>query len=119
MGLRSMMIVPLIVQGRAIGAMTFVSAESGRKYSPKDLALAQDLARRAALAIENARLYRQAQEANHAKDQFLAVVSHELRTPLNAILGWSQIMQGERISTRRRTAGPWNRFRGTQRRKRN
>ncbi len=94
-GLRSMMIVPLIIQGRAIGAITFVFEEPGRGYSPKDLALAQDLARRAALAIENARLYRQAQEANHAKDQFLAVVSHELRTPLNAILGWSQIMQGE------------------------
>jgi len=104
MGLRSMMIVPLIVQGRAIGAISFVFAESGREYSPKDLALAQDLARRAALAIENARLYRQAQEANHAKDQFLAVVSHELRTPLNAILGWSQIMKEEDLDaeTKRR-----------------
>lgn len=103
-GPRSVMIVPLIIQSRPIGAMTFLSAESGRIYSPKDLALAQDLARRAALAIENARLYRQAQEANHAKDEFLAVVSHELRTPLNAILGWSHIMQGEDLDaeTKRR-----------------
>ena len=93
LGLRSAMTVPLTVGGGApIGAITFVTAESGRAYTAGDLAVADDLARRAALAIENARLYRAAQEANRAKDEFLATLSHELRTPLTAILGWSRIL---------------------------
>ncbi len=58
---KSDMRVPLVARGRTLGAITFVSAESGRRYGPADLALAEELARRAALAIDNARLYRQAQ----------------------------------------------------------
>jgi PAS domain S-box-containing protein len=92
LGLRSAMIVPLNVQGRARGAITFVSAESGRHYAATDLAFAQDLARRAALAVENARLYREAQEVNRLKDEFLATLSHELRTPLTAVLGWTRLL---------------------------
>jgi PAS domain S-box-containing protein len=92
LGLRSAMIVPLMVQGRARGAITFVSAESGRHYAESDLAFAQDLARRAALAVENARLYREAQEVNRLKDEFLATLSHELRTPLTAVLGWTRLL---------------------------
>ncbi|MDT7603978.1 MAG: hypothetical protein QOF61_1975, partial [Acidobacteriota bacterium] len=92
LGLRSAMIVPLSVQGRVLGAITFVSAESGRHYTESDLAFAEDLAHRAALAVENARLYREAQEVNRLKDEFLATLSHELRTPLTAVLGWTRLL---------------------------
>ena len=92
-GFTSAMIVPLAAHGRTLGAITFVTAESGRRYGAEDLAFAEDLARRASLAVENARLYRQAQEANRIKDEFLATLSHELRTPLTAILGWASMLK--------------------------
>src|SRR5205823_1804491 len=85
LGLTGYMVVPLLARGAPIGAITFVSAESGRRYNRSDLALAQELARRAVTAVEHARLYRDAQQANEAKDRFLAVLSHELRTPLTPI----------------------------------
>jgi PAS domain S-box-containing protein len=93
LGLKSGLIVPLVANGRILGAVSFVTAESGRRYKPEDLILAEDLARRAALAVENARLYRKSQEANRMKDAFLSIVSHELRTPLNAVLGWTQLLR--------------------------
>ena len=93
-GFTSAMVVPLMAHGRALGALTFVSAESGRRYGPEDLALAEDLAGRAALAISNARLYQDSQESSRLKDEFLATMSHELRTPLTAILGWASLLSG-------------------------
>ncbi|HEX8709057.1 MAG TPA: ATP-binding protein, partial [Pyrinomonadaceae bacterium] len=92
LGLKSLMIVPLVVQGRPVGTISFMSAESGRRYWDEDVTFAKDLARRAALAIDNARLYREAQEANRIKDEFLATLSHELRTPLTAVLGWAELL---------------------------
>jgi nitrogen-specific signal transduction histidine kinase/CheY-like chemotaxis protein len=77
--------------------MSFVFARSGRRYTEADLALAEDLAQSAAVAIENARLFRELQEANRMKDEFLATLSHELRTPLNAILGWSSMLNSRSI----------------------
>ncbi len=92
LGLRSAMVVPLAARGRTIGALSFALAESNRRYNKDDLMLAEELARRAALAIDNARLYRGAQEANRAKDEFLATLSHELRTPLTPIIGWVHML---------------------------
>jgi PAS domain S-box-containing protein len=91
--IRSMMIVPLAAHGRASGALTFVQAESGRRYTDADLRFAQDVGYRSALAVENARAYREASAANRAKDEFLATLSHELRTPLNAVLGWTRMLR--------------------------
>jgi PAS domain S-box-containing protein len=90
LGLRSSMILPLLVQGRVLGALLFVSAESGRCYDQDDLALAVEIARRAALAVENARLYSEAQEAVRLRDVFFSVASHELKTPLTTLLLQSQ-----------------------------
>ena len=92
MGLKSALVVPLAAQGRVVGAITLVTSESGRRYSQADLPFVEDLAHRAALAIENARLYREAQEVNRLKDEFLATLSHELRTPLTAVLGWTRLL---------------------------
>jgi PAS domain S-box-containing protein len=101
LALSSYMCLPIVSAGGAIGAMTFVLAESGRHYTERDLAFAQELLARAALAIDNAFAYRRAYDANRLKDEFLATLSHELRTPLNAILGYAQMLnmgmlQGER-----------------------
>ncbi|MEG4802856.1 PAS domain S-box protein [Microcoleus sp. ARI1-B5] len=90
--------VPLIARGRTIGAISLLCGESGRRCEQGDLVLLSDLARDAAVAIDNARLYREAAEANRIKDEFLATLSHELRTPLNAVVGWAQMLRQRKLS---------------------
>ena len=86
LGLRSAMVVPLVTRGRVIGELSLASAESGRRFDHADLELAQELARRAGTAIENAQLYVLAQRASLARDDLLAVVSHDLKNPLSTIV---------------------------------
>jgi PAS domain S-box-containing protein len=94
-GLRSYICVPMQSKGRTLGVLTFVMAESGRRYRAHDLVAAEDLARRAAIAIENAGLYQALQDADRRKDEFLAALAHELRNPLAPIRNALQIMRLE------------------------
>ncbi|NBD09845.1 sensor histidine kinase [Corallococcus silvisoli] len=75
--------VPLRVRGHTLGALTFVTSK--RAYDVQDLALAQELARRAALALDNASLYRDARQAIRLREEFLSIASHELKTPISAL----------------------------------
>jgi PAS domain S-box-containing protein len=90
-GIRSHMIVPLRARGRTLGTLTFVATHE-RRYTEVDVALAEELAHHAAFAVDNARLYQEAQSALRQRDEFLSSVSHDLRTPLTSIKGWVQLL---------------------------
>jgi len=89
LGVRSLISVPLIVRDKVLGTTTFSS--SRRRYDEVDLQLAEELSQRAAIAIDTAMLFREAESANRYKDAFLGTVAHELRTPLTSIIGWVQL----------------------------
>ncbi len=85
LGLRSYLAVPLLARGKVLGVLSFTTAESRRTYTEDDHAMAEDLARRAGTAIENANLLLAMRESDKAKDVFLATLAHELRNPLAPI----------------------------------
>jgi PAS domain S-box-containing protein len=90
---RAYMLFPLMVRDQILGAMSFVLTDPARSYTEEDVTFAGEVARRAALALENAHLYHEAQDAIQLRDQFLSVAAHELKTPLTALLGNAQLLQ--------------------------
>lgn len=96
LGLTSLLYAPLLGRGRVLGAIALFMAGSGRRFADEDRAIAVEIARRASLTLENARLYREARDAVQARDEFLSIASHELRTPVTAISGVAQVAMRSR-----------------------
>ncbi|CAN5720038.1 hypothetical protein BH09MYX1_BH09MYX1_00470 [soil metagenome] len=97
LGLKSYICVPLVASGHPFGILTFATAESDRRYTDADLALATDLAHRASVAVENTQLYEALRDADRRKDEFLATLAHELRNPLAPIRNALQILKMPRV----------------------
>lgn len=93
LGPASFLMTPLAVRGRPVGVISLYALEKPRRYTDDDLALIEELARRAALALDNAQLYSEAQEAVRERDAFLSIASHEVKNPLTSLLGRAQLLQ--------------------------
>lgn len=85
MGVCSLIVAPMESRGSNLGVVTLLSVNPGRRFSPADLAMAEDLSHRIALAVDNSVLYQKTQDAVRARDEFLSIASHELRTPLTPL----------------------------------
>jgi PAS domain S-box-containing protein len=92
-GMTSVMIVPLFAEGKTVGAITYVSSETKRQFTNADLVIAEELAQRISIAIENAKLYKSAQDAVMLRDDFISVASHELKTPITSVKIFTQVLQ--------------------------
>lgn len=93
LGLASYVLVPISAGARRLGAIVLVRSDPGRPFQDDDIALALAFAGRAALALENARLYQAARAVDRAKTDLIAVISHDLRTPLNSIIGYAELLE--------------------------
>jgi len=93
--------VPMRSRGQILGVMVWVCVESGRHYGQEDLRLAEEVANRAAIAVDNARLYKAAQDGVASRDRFLAMLGHELRNPLNSISIVAKMLERESLSDER------------------
>jgi signal transduction histidine kinase/ActR/RegA family two-component response regulator/putative methionine-R-sulfoxide reductase with GAF domain len=104
-GITSAMVVPMSARGVTLGAILLVSARQERLYGPEDVEMAEELGRRAGIAVDNARLYREARQADRLKDEFLAMLGHELRNPLSPIVTALELMtlSGSEAFKRERT----------------
>jgi signal transduction histidine kinase len=100
---RSLILAPLVARGRLLGVLTLATAESGRSYTHDDLEVAEEVAGRAALAIDNARMCAEITRASKAKSDLLAAVSHELRTPLQVVLGYADLIRSGSVALVART----------------
>lgn len=89
----SRIIVPILAHKKPIGTITFILSDSTRHFDDADLFIAEEIASRASLAVENARLYRDAQDAIKVRDEFISIASHELKTPLTSLKVYAQIIQ--------------------------
>ncbi|HYY88156.1 MAG TPA: histidine kinase dimerization/phospho-acceptor domain-containing protein, partial [Chloroflexota bacterium] len=92
LGSCSSMIVPLSTRGRMLGALSLISSRPDRHYDKNDVATAEELARRCAQAVDNARLHQEAQTALRAREQFVSIASHELRTPIARVKGYAEML---------------------------
>jgi signal transduction histidine kinase len=87
--------VPLVTHAGVTGALTWVASKKRQGFEATDLDLAQHIARRCALAIDNSRLYREARAAVSIRDEFLSVAAHELKTPMTSLRGYAQLLARE------------------------
>jgi signal transduction histidine kinase len=89
----SYIVAPLMARGQTLGVMVLFSSAARRRYGEADVPLVEELARRAAVAVDNARLYRDAQEGIRVRDEFLSTAAHELKTPVAIVKGYAQLLR--------------------------
>lgn len=109
----SLMFVPLIARDEVVGVLTFISSTPGKEYKAADVRLAEEVARRAAVALDNARLYRMVQDAIEMRDTIMGIVAHDLRNPLSAIFMNAELARqraGEPAAAIERAANRMNRL---------